>query len=242
MHNPSLTLDYSRKENKKMKKILVVCMIVVLAMMLSLSVAANSVGGFVSSPSANDAPVLEDFETDPDCDVRVVITSYADRNNLPEEKRENMEQSYNLIAFGTPLSEMVPALGEKAAADNIPVGNLAVSELFDLSFLDCELHEDHDIDVTIRPQTLNNFVGLMYFENGEWKLLDSANVSLNGDLLTFSTEADVPYAIVVDTKEAAPAEKEEGNDLWVHAVIVSTSASAMGIVAYKNRKKLFFFL
>ena len=224
-----------------MKKILVVCMFVALAMALSLSVAANSAGGFVSSPSGNDAPVLDDFKPETPCEVEVLITSYSDRNTLPEEKREDMEQAYAEIAAGTPLTEMLPALGEQAAAENIPAENLAVSELFDLSFVDCEIHEGHIIEITIQPQTLDNFVGLMYLEDDEWKLVDPATVAINGKLLTFTTDADVPYAIVVNTQATAPAEEADGNDLWVHAVIISTSATAMGIVAFKNRKKLFFF-
>ena len=126
-------------------------------------------------------------------------------------------------------------------ADTINVTNInrqlpATHSTIGLSKVEVLANRFRDINPEIRLHTLP-----MYLEDDEWKRVDPATVAINGKLLTFTTDADVPYAIVVNTQATAPAEEADGNDLWVHAVIISTSATAMGIVAFKNRKKLFFF-
>ena len=222
-----------------MKKLLAIGLIIMIAMTFSVTVFADP-GAFVNSPSYNGAPVLVDYETPEDCDAVVTITSYANRHTLPDDTRLMIEQAYSDIASGTDLTKLNNKLAELAENLGISVEDLAVSELFDLSMTGCDHHDGHDLDIVIQPITLGNFVSLLHYNGTEWELIENAEVHENGFHLTFSIDDFSPFAIVVNTGDAPAPVEEEGNDLWVHAVIIGTSSLAMGITAFKNRNKLFF--
>lgn len=222
-----------------MKKLLAIGLIIMIALTFSVTVFADP-GAFITSPSYNGAPILVDNQNPDDCEAIITITSYANRHTLPDDVRLMLEQAYSDIASGTDLTKLNSKLAELAEQLGISVQDLAVSELFDISYSNCDHHGGHDIDMTIQPITLGNFVALLHYNGTEWELIENAKVDENGFHLTFSIDNFSPFAIVVNTGDAPALVEEEGNDLWVHAVIIGTSSLAMGITAFKNRNKLFF--
>ena len=87
-----------------MKKVLMFCLVMVLAFSMSLTVAAVD-GGFISSPSNEKAPVLVNYKNESeDCTAELVLCSYADRANLSDEARAAIEEASHsymkgIIAF-----------------------------------------------------------------------------------------------------------------------------------------------
>ena len=60
-----------------MKKFVMLCMVVLMLVSLCVPVAATT-GGFISSPSNNQAPEMIEAENKK-CDAEIIITAYASR-------------------------------------------------------------------------------------------------------------------------------------------------------------------
>lgn len=202
MVNLNSHIKYMERMNSKMKKVLAICLALVMVVVMSLTVSAAP-GAFVSSPSGNPAPVLvEATPGSEDCTASLAVASYADRDTLPNEVRLQMEKAYNDIVNTSDLTALNSDLVALAASKNILTSNLAVSDLFDISHYGCDNHSGHGaFDIVLKAETLKNFVGLMHFYNGVWSLVEDAKVYLVGDEwhLSFSSENLTPFAIVVDT-------------------------------------------
>ena len=204
-----------------MKKIIMIGLILALAASLSVSVFATA-GGFVSSPSRNQAPDLIDevIESD-ECEAEVVITAYGDRDELGAEVRQQIEDAYATIVNNADLTSLNGALGDKADDLGVDASDLAVSDLFNVGVVESEGHDGHgDFQVTVKADTLDNFVSLLRYYNGEWEVVDDAEVMNDGKYLAFSvSEPAAAYAIVVNTGDA-PQEKDVNP---MAAVIIASS-------------------
>lgn len=215
---------------KTMKKILIVLLLTVVAVIMSISAFADT-GAFVQSPSANMAPEIVSGDSEDKEDVELVITSYADRGDLPEEAREAIEKAYVKISGIKNLSSLCGALKEVAAKKNIPTTNLEVSDLFDIS--DAEGGSDGcTYDIVVTAETLENFVGLLHFTEGKWELIDNAVVEeIDGELhLKFSTDGLSPFAIVVDTGADLPVEDTKGNSILTGVLAIVAIAGAAALI------------
>ena len=73
-----------------MKKVLAICLAVVMAVGMSLSAFAAP-GSFLESPSKNPAPRIERFVSLAGCEARLVITPYINRSTLPEDLKVLIE-------------------------------------------------------------------------------------------------------------------------------------------------------
>ena len=215
---------------KTMKKILMVLLLTVVAISMSVSAFADT-GAFVKSPSANQAPEIVTGDSEDKDEVKLIITSYADRGELPEEAREAIEKAYVKISGIKNLTTLCGALKDVAAEKNIPTTNLEVSDLFDIS--DAEGGSDGcTYDITLAAETLENFVGLLHFTDGKWELIDNAVVEeINGELhLKFSTKGLSPFAIVVDTGVDLPVEDNRGTSILIGVLAIVAIAEAAALI------------
>ncbi len=222
-----------------MKKVLVVCLALVMTLSMSLSVLAAP-GAFVSSPSGNPAPTLvEGKNTDEDCVAMLKIVPYAERDQLPDMLKTALERAYDDIRNSTNLTDLCVALFRLAATLGIAGENLAVSDMFDISYYNCDDHEDHgDFDITLSADSLHNFVGLLHLKNGEWELVENAKV-VNNNHLVFSVDSLSPFAVVVDTTGLSidPPQTGDFGSIALYAVIMLVSAIALVVVVLKLKKK-----
>lgn len=183
-----------------MKKI--ITFVLALTMVLAsgiLSFAAPA--GFVESPSV-DTPYLISFENeDGECVAEIIVTPFVRIDELDDAKEQENRDAYDEIVNNNELFANV--LKSLAASKNIDAADLAVSELFDVSYYESAGHDEHGaFTITIKANNLENFVGLMHRYNGEWVYVDNAKA--DGDTLTFTVDDLSPFAIVVDTSDDAP--------------------------------------
>ena len=80
-----------------MKKILIFILAAVMLATMSVTAFAEP-GSFVISPSKNKAPVIIEISNGShECTAKLVITPYADRATLNDEKRTAIEGAYDQI-------------------------------------------------------------------------------------------------------------------------------------------------
>ncbi len=222
-----------------MKKILALLMMAVLLITLTVSSFAAQTGGFVSSPSGNQAPTLISFKaSNKDCDGTLVITPYGKRNELSETLRNLLEKARNEIAASNDLTKLNSDLARVAAQKNIPGTNLAVSDLFDIHIVGCDVHEGHfGFDITLAADTLSRFVGLLQMKHdGTWELVDNAKVVSNGEHLKFTVETLSPFAIVVNTDPSYVPPTSDNWMIYVYGGIALVSGVALVAIWFVWRK------
>jgi hypothetical protein len=215
-----------------MKKIIVILMAAFVLLTVSVSAFATN-GGFVSSPSNNQAPELLDVKSGfEDCTSKFAVMSYADRDQLSEEVRANLEAAYTQIIGVQYLDQLNSEVAELAEKAGVSVDSLAVTDMFDISATDCADHENHGkFSITLEPTLLKNFVCLLHYYDGKWNIVEDAKVTGSGTRLEFTESEFSPFAIVVSS---APIVEviEDNTDWFVFAGVVSGVAAIGAGVTY----------
>ncbi len=216
-----------------MKKVLVICMAVIMAAGMTLTAFADN-GGFVESPSLNPAPRIRSVvRGSDDCQAEIIITPYSQRDTLDAEDKKALEDAYTDIKTTNDVSTLNVDLDKLASSLNVGDKNLAVSDLFDMDYINCN-HEEHlkhgYFTIELEADTLRNFVGLLHCNDGEWELVSDAKAE--GNLLTFKIDDFSPFAIVVDTNP----ETGDNYMIYVWGIIASVSAFAV-VVCFKKSGK-----
>ena len=224
-----------------MKKVLAICLMMVMVLSMSVNVFAAS-GGFVSSPSGNPAPTVVSFKpSDDDCTAQLVVTPYGDKHDLSDALRAMFEKAYNEIVNSGDLTKLNADFAKLVADRNLTADKLAVSDLFDIHVSGCDYHDEHvDFDITLDADTLSRFVGLLHMnKDGVWELVTDAEVINNGEHLKFSVDSFSPFAIVVDTSSGSPDAPQTGDNSMIHiyAIIMVVSALAIVVITVKSRKQ-----
>ena len=175
--------------------------------------------------------------------------SYKDRDTLPEGYRVTFEESFASIVNAKSLADVCKALVNIAKQLKIAEQDMIVSDLFYIYMEGCTVHSaastfsmrtttlpevDHGpIDITLKPETLDNFVALMTYANGEWNVVEDAEVTPEGHL-QFTMYNHGPFAIVVHTSPA-----QTGDMFTVVGVSVfAIAAACMIVVLVKTKKKV----
>ncbi len=226
-----------------MKKILCICLTLIMVMGLSVSAFAAP-GAFVESPSNNQAPeLIEGKNESEDCEAKLVITSYADRHTLPDELREKIEYAYKHIVETHDLGDLNEKLDQLAEKLGVDSKYLQISDMFDITFYDCDVHDQHgEFDIVLKPESLRNFVGLLHYTNNSWHLVEDAKVIGNGEHLHFTEDEFSPFAIVVyntpedDGQGGAPGTGDTSN-IAPYVIIMIASAAAIAVLLIVLLKK-----
>ena len=227
-----------------MKRVLMICLIVVMAMAVTLPVFAAA-GGFVASPSRNQAPeLIEGKNEDDECVSKLVITSYADRTQLAEEVRAGIEEAYTEIMGVQYLDQLNSGIAKVAEDKGVTVESLAVTDMFDITPTECVDHANHGhFSITLEPSALKNFVCLLHFYDGKWNIVEDAKITGNGTRLEFTEDRFSPFAIVVSTGDTVVEPVKNANNGVVFAGIISGVVAigagvTYGVMLNLKRKKL----
>lgn len=226
-----------------MKKVLTLCLVLVMALCMSVTAFAAP-NGFTRSPGANSAPTVENFDPeDEDCTADLIITPFGDLSKLPEEMQQRFQEAYDSIVNADDLTKLNEELEKNAKEKGIDPDNIGISDLFNIHCEGCDNHEGHDkAGITLSAETLNNFLGLMFMdEDGKWQWVKDAAVNANGKLEFTATNTNAPYAIVVDTTEAGTGNGDpgtgEGFGIYFWIAIASTAALLIVLVLILIKKK-----
>ena len=209
--------------------------ILMFVMICALTFSANAAPGlFIESPSFNRTPIIVDFEcSDPNWKGDIYITSFGDRNVLDIIEREKLENAYDSIRNSSNISTLIPGISDIAANLNISSDNLGISDLFHIGISDIT---DGNFKIKLEADTIKNFVGLVYFDNGEWHIVEDAYI--DGEHLIFTTELPRACAIVVDVDNSIIDAPVTG-DIFSWALLAVIAISATGIVvlivSYRRR-------
>ena len=222
-----------------MRKIIAVCLMVIMLASLTLSVF-SAPGGFIQSPSNNPAPeITEAINESEDCLGQLIITPYIDRDTLPEEDRIIIESIYKQVVENKDLSAIYEELANVAAKLDIDVKDLAVSDLFDIRLINCDIHDYHGhFNIKLKAETLQNFVCLLHYYNGEYHVVKDARVLEDGEHLVFSEKEFSPFLIVTNTGEEDP-DAPQTNDMFPIYVTVAAVSGLMLLglaVAYRKER------
>ena len=226
-----------------MKKLVALFLAVVLVCSFGFNTLA---AGFVESPSNNDAPILVESETSNEtegCTAKIIITPYSDRHELSAQEKAWIEEAYKQISEAVDIANLTSELKDYCNKNGIDTKNLAVSDLFDITYENCTEHEGEDhgyFTITFKAETLANFVAFLHYKHNEWDMVEDAKVSADGTKLTFKVKDFSPFAIVVDTSKGGdkPTTGDSFNlNLWAAVLALSTvSLFAVSFIGYKKRK------
>lgn len=221
-----------------MKKTISITLALVLLVSLCLSAMAAP-GSFIVSPSNNTTPILVDSSNEShDCTAEIVITPYSERDTLPEDAKQKIEDAYDSIAGTSDLTDLNSDLAGIAESMNISTGALGVSDLFDVSYNSCDVHNEHGkFTIKLEAEMLDSFVALMYWDGSNWVIVEGAFVDENG-YLNFVTDKFGPYAIVVNTGAENVEPPKTGDEFpWIYVVLMVASAAGLVVVLFLSRKK-----
>jgi len=219
-----------------MKKVLVFALALLMVLTVSVPVYAAP-NGFTKSPGGNIAPGLIEYDNETEeCLAQLILTAYAQRQELPEEFRLLIEKAYNDIVSSQDLTSFNAAFKSYVNSKNIASESLAVSDLFDIRMIGCDDHDEHgSFTIKIKPELLKNFVGLLHLKDGKWDFVDNAKVDADGEHLTFSVDSFSPFAIVVKTDKLPPS-GDAFPWLSVAMLVVSSAALVVFLVRFRKSK------
>lgn len=189
-----------------MKKIIALCLSL---LVLSCSLIVFAADDFVSSPSGQGPSLITGVISNPSCDAHLVITPYAQRNTLDAEALAAIEAAFAQLSATADLSTLNDAFASHVASLGLDGSKLAVSDLFDASYIGCLLHNSHgQYDITLSAANLDKFVGLLHNIGGAWEFVDNATVSNDKTSLSFTVNSLSPFAILVETEDAGEDSSE----------------------------------
>ncbi len=221
-----------------MKKIAVICLSLV--MLFSISMTAFAAPGiFVSSPSGNPAPELVEVVNKTDaCPAKIKITAYSERATLDAADREKIESAYTQIVNADSDNAFSKVLATLAKNNKMSVSSLSVSDLFDISYYNCENHEGHEgFTITLKADTIDQFVGMLHLNGEEWELVKVNNVDEDKNTVTFFVEELSPFAIVVDNGTGSvPPQTGDTSMIYLWVMLATASGLALVLVCMKKQK------
>lgn len=224
-----------------MKKVFAICLALVMVLSLSVSVMAAT-NNFVDSPSNNRAPIIVDCENESeDCVATVVVTPFGDRDTLTEEQRKDFQDAYDQIVNSDNLNDLFSGIDSVITPGTI-VDNLAVSDLFNMHYIDCNTHGEHGkFKIELSTESLKGFVGLVQYVDGKWQTITDAKVE-DGKYLSFTADELSTFAVVVDKSKAETTSPVTGAPtasyiLWFSMAAVAFVGIASVVVIKKKYEK-----
>lgn len=186
---------------------------------------------FFHSPTGGFAPEIKGFENEnEDCTALLKLTPFEKRSYLSEDATETFEDAYDSLASETDVTEICEDLEGLLKELKLDTTQAAVSEIFNLSFDDCDGHDDHDEStVKLEINSVDTFVALLQYVDEEWVLVENVKVNKNKGTLTFDVTEFTPFAIVVDTSEFVKVEEPDADVEAAKQEIIKETGITAGI-------------
>lgn len=221
-----------------MKKLFVLLLSLLMVATLTVHAAAES-NGFVKSPSLNQAPELIDFDNDSEeCEAVILVTAYADRDELPEDMRNKLEDAYDQIVNEASGNSFAQAIAQLAKSLGVDESALAVSDLFDISSSDCDSHSEHgEFTITLKSDVFAKFAGILHYTGESWEIVNVTDWQSENNTVTFTVDEFSPFAIIVSNTEL-PIQEDPGFMIPLGiAVVAAAGLTVIIVIATKKIKK-----
>ena len=216
-----------------MKRLFSLAMIIAIVLSSVALTASASDNAFISSPSAVPAPVLVEYETSEDvCEAELIICAYADRGQLSDSSRATLEEAYASIVSAEDVLDICPELAEAGFSSGV----LAVSDLFEIYYTNCDNHNGHSVTITLRPRVTENFAAVLHYVDGTWENVDNAKVEKNGTDITFEVDSLSPFAIALHDGSVQPATSNMALVLSLLCLVLLIIIIVIIIVISKKKK------
>ncbi len=218
-----------------MKK--VVALVLALVMLYALSIPAFAApDSFTVSPGTVGAPTLISFINETaDCTADIIVTAYKDRAELTDDKETAIEEAYKDIIDAADLSALEASLADAANKLGISTADLAVSDLFDVSYNSCDVHDSHgSFTIQLKANTFSTFVKLLHYTGEAWEAVEGATVD-ESDVLTFTVDNLSPFAVVVNTKGADIPVTGDYSYIFYGLMIIA-SLTGIAVIGYRAKK------
>ncbi len=217
-----------------MKKVIAICMALVVLMSFSVNTMAAK---FIESPSNNRAPEIVDCENESeDCTAEITVIPFGDRDSLTAEQKQELQDAYDKILNADDLTDMFSGL-ENVVSPGMITTDLSVSDLFHMYYDDCENHGTHGkFEIQLSTDTLKGFVGLIQYIDGEWQMVTDAKVE--DGKLSFTTDKLSTFAVVVDRTKAESTSPVTGAPVAQYIATASVVAVlCLGMISVVVLKK-----
>lgn len=215
-----------------MKKFVSIFFAILLASVMCVTAFAAP-NNFVSSPEADNDTTLDGSDNITDgCDAVVVLTTFADRANLDDASRKNLEDARDAIVDSDDLTKLCADLDDKSDA------SLSVSDIFDIDYTENGSHDGHDgFTIRVKTNSLDKLVAVMNYDGGEWTLVD-ASVNADG-LLEIKTAKTGAFAVVIENEQGETSNPNQtGDDFrwWIYVALMVVCAGALLFIGIKLKK------
>ena len=176
--------------NFKMKKVLAICLMMVMLVTMSVSVFAAP-NGFVSSPSTNTAPPVVDFKpSNGSTTITLNVVPYGERHEMEQELLEVFEEAYKTITEAENVTDLTEELKTIVEEKNIEPEKVAISDMFDIHTEGTVTDSGKiEYEITLDLEMLSHFVALLHMKDGKWEVVEDAQVVGDGQHLKFSVDS-----------------------------------------------------
>lgn len=157
----------------------------------------------------DDVQIVSDtiIEYDDECSDELIITPYIRRLDIKSQESEQLlEESYAQILNVDDISKLCEDLTPIAHTLGVETEDLVVRDLFDITAYEYHTSDhhndrDHNIpyDITLKVDSLENFVALMVYYDNQWHIVEDVEVIKDENLLHFLTNELSPFALIVAT-------------------------------------------
>ena len=185
------------------------------------------------------------FEEEDHCWTEVIVTPYVYKDTIESENsRDLMAIAYEMILNTPRVVDLDPEeITNVAHSLGVEIDDLVIRDLFDITKYHRTTSNIHDeglhqkyIEITLKTQTLKDFVCLLHYKDGSWNVVDSARVIIDENHLYLSVDELSPFAIVVatDYKYVAPV---HSCCIWHWLILLTTLITILITIVFMRKKK-----
>lgn len=144
---------------------------------------------------------------DDECEEELIVTPYIRKVDIESELSEQqLEESYAKILSVEDVGELCEDIIPIAHSLGVETQDLVVRDLFDITAYEHHVSDHHVIEqhdkyynVTLKVDSLENYVALMVYYDNEWHIVENVEVIRDENLLKFLTNELSPFALIVAT-------------------------------------------
>lgn len=150
---------------------------------------------------------------DKKCYAELTLTPYAMKETLSSDSLAILEAAYKSIEECESFKDLNEGIEEYATKSNATIDDIIINDIFDLSInysdgfpTEHKTEFDGLFNVELSTEDLSDFICLLHYVDGEWKVISGATISgANHNTLSFHANSLSPFAVVTISGEVYKA-------------------------------------